>query len=58
MILPHTERHRWVKEISEINKKINKTSAGPAPSRGYQPPPLSVPPGTRVLSPGLNLSNE
>jgi len=58
MTLEHKARHRWVQEISEINKKINKTAPAPAPARGYQPPPLNVPPGTRVLSPGLNLSNE
>ncbi len=23
--LPHKERHRWVKEISAINAKINET---------------------------------
>ncbi len=22
--MPHKERHRWVKEVSEINEKINK----------------------------------
>ncbi len=22
--LPHKERHRWVKEVSDINEKINK----------------------------------
>ena len=30
MGIPHKERHRWVKEISEINKKINK-AAEPEP---------------------------
>jgi hypothetical protein len=24
--MPHKERHRWVEEISKINKKINKQS--------------------------------
>lgn len=24
--MPHMERHRWVKEISDINEKINKGS--------------------------------
>jgi hypothetical protein len=28
--LAHKERHRWIKEISEINKKINKASSTPA----------------------------
>ena len=31
--LPHRERHRWVKEISKINKKIN-TSTSSAPAGG------------------------
>jgi hypothetical protein len=26
--LSHRERHRWVQEISKINKKINKSSGG------------------------------
>jgi hypothetical protein len=26
--LTHRERHRWVEEISKINKKINKSSGG------------------------------
>ena len=26
--LTHKERHRWVKEISAINKKINKSTGG------------------------------
>jgi uncharacterized membrane protein len=26
--LPHSERHRWVTEISKINKKINRSSGG------------------------------
>lgn len=32
--MPHRERHRWVEEISKINKKINKQSgsASGAPS--------------------------
>ena len=37
--LPHRERHRWVEEISKINKKINETTpsapaAQPQQSRG------------------------
>jgi hypothetical protein len=31
MGIPHKERHRWVKEISESNKKINK-AAEPEPA--------------------------
>jgi len=30
MSLPHPERHRWVKVISGINKKINETAAASA----------------------------
>lgn len=26
--LPHRERHRWVTEISKINKKINRSAGG------------------------------
>lgn len=26
--LPHRERHRWVEEISKINKRINKSGGG------------------------------
>jgi len=24
LAMPHKERHKWVKEVSEINEKINK----------------------------------
>ena len=36
MSLAHGERHRWIKEISEINRKINQGAgpAGGAPVRG------------------------
>jgi hypothetical protein len=37
MELPHKERHRWVREISEINRKINEgagVAATAAPGGG------------------------
>lgn len=34
--LPHRERHRWVEEISKINKKIN-TSSGVEASASEEP---------------------
>lgn len=36
MDLPHSHRHKWVEEISKINKKINKqaTQQGRAASPG------------------------
>ncbi len=37
MTLPHKERHRWVREISEINRKINDSAgsmAGPGTGGG------------------------
>ena len=44
--LPHKERHRWVEEISKINKKIN-ASAGVGPGSGFaQAQPLETPPQT------------
>lgn len=30
MTIPHPERHRWVKVISGINKKINETASASA----------------------------
>jgi hypothetical protein len=30
--MPHKERHRWVEEISKINKKINKQSGSTSSS--------------------------
>ena len=32
--LNHRERHRWVQEISKINKKINRTSGGSSAAAG------------------------
>lgn len=62
MDLPHPERHRWVKVISEINQRINATQAGapaeaaPAPRT---PPPLPPPkPGADRLSPGVALRSD
>lgn len=38
--MTHRERHRWVEEISKINKKINRSagtsSASSAPRGGFQ----------------------
>jgi len=66
MSLHHGERHRWVKEISEINKRINATQAGPAPAAQpatqaaapappRQPPP---PPGVSRMGPGVAMRND
>jgi len=33
MSLAHPERHRWVKQISSINKKINQTTQAPVAKR-------------------------
>jgi len=30
--MEHKERHMWIKEISEINKRINEASKGPGGS--------------------------
>ena len=30
MEMEHHERHMWIKEISEINKRINEASKGPS----------------------------
>jgi len=30
--MPHKERHKWIEEISKINKKINKQSGSSSPS--------------------------
>jgi hypothetical protein len=43
-----------VKEISEINKKINKSAAAPAQPKSTLPP---LPPGVRVTKGGLNFEN-
>lgn len=53
--LPHKERHRWVKEISEINKKINKVSS--AATAAPRAPASMAPPGSRVVKGGLDFSN-
>jgi hypothetical protein len=34
MSLPHKERHRWVREISEINRKINQGAEEQEPATG------------------------
>ncbi len=28
--MEHEERHMWIREISEINRKINEASKGPS----------------------------
>jgi len=28
--MEHKERHMWIREISEINRKINEASKGPS----------------------------
>jgi hypothetical protein len=46
--LAHGERHRWVKEISEINKKINLGAGGaqvatkPAAAKVYEAPKVQT----------------
>ena len=66
MALAHGERHRWIKEISEINRKINQAQGGGAapaatvaPARPA-PKPMSQGPGgfgglgmTNMLAPHL-----
>ena len=40
MALPHKERHRWIEEISRINRRINETASkgvsGPIRTGGPQ----------------------
>ena len=43
LALPHPERHRWVKEISEINKKINQGTAAPIAEKPAQPVQPAIP---------------
>ena len=47
--LPHRERHRWVSEISKINKKINRSSGGGGGGGGGAP--------SAGFSGGLNFTN-
>ena len=45
MTLPHPERHRWVKVISSINKKINeRAEAAQAAVVAKRPKPVTAPP--------------
>lgn len=53
--LAHRERHRWVQEISQINKKINKASGG-APARSGAPRYGSRA-GPKGFSGGISLTN-
>jgi hypothetical protein len=46
MDIPHPERHRWVKVISSINKKINETQGAAAgakkPTAPKPQPPMRM----------------
>jgi hypothetical protein len=35
MEMEHSERHMWIREISEINKRINEASKGPDQSNSF-----------------------
>lgn len=35
--MPHVERHRWVKEISEINRRINEGKGSVGRTNGPSP---------------------
>jgi hypothetical protein len=34
LMMEHQERHNWIQEISEINKRINEASKGPGSGGG------------------------
>jgi len=34
LMMEHKERHNWIQEISEINKRINDASKGPGGGGG------------------------
>lgn len=52
MDLPHPERHRWVKVISSINKKINDAANEKAPAKRSNKP--IVPPPVRMGMGGIH----
>jgi len=35
LMMEHKERHNWIQEISEINKRINEASKGPGGGESF-----------------------